>query len=222
MSTPTGYVAYSHPSRYLELIGPLFERVDDPTVVGLRIDERHTNSRGFLHAGVLVAVADVLMGHTAHRDAPPGAGLVTASLTTDFPGSARPGTGSPAAPPPAGWAAGSRSPAASSTPATSWSSPPAACSPPSPPPEQRTREHPEPSVPPTSPRLCSPCPSPPRSGSPSPPSSRGEPRPGCHGGLTCPTPRGRSRPTRSPPSPTSPASPPASPCSFTSATGLST
>ncbi len=36
MSTPTGYVAYSHPSRYLELIGPLFERADDPTVVGLR------------------------------------------------------------------------------------------------------------------------------------------------------------------------------------------
>lgn len=91
MSTPTGYVAYSHPSRYLELIGPLFERADDPTVVGLRIDERHTNSRGFLHAGVLVAVADVLMGHTAHRDAPPGVGLVTASLTTDFPGSARAG-----------------------------------------------------------------------------------------------------------------------------------
>jgi len=63
--------------------------VSEPAVVGLRIDERHTNARGFLHAGVLVAVADVLMGHTAHRASPPGTGLVTASLTTDFPGSAQ-------------------------------------------------------------------------------------------------------------------------------------
>lgn len=74
MSTPTGYVAYSHPSRYLELIGPLFERADDPTRVGLRFDERHTNSRGFLHAGVLVAVADALMGHTATATPHPGPG----------------------------------------------------------------------------------------------------------------------------------------------------
>lgn len=88
---PDGFVAYSHPSRYLELIGPLYEQDDDPAVVGLRIDERHTNARGFLHAGVLVAVADVLMGHTAHSAAPPDTGLVTATLTTDFPGSAQVG-----------------------------------------------------------------------------------------------------------------------------------
>lgn len=86
---PDGFAAYSHPSRYLELIGPLYEKDDDPAVVGLRIDQRHTNARGFLHAGVLVAVADVLMGHTAHAAAPPETGLVTASLTTDFPGSAQ-------------------------------------------------------------------------------------------------------------------------------------
>lgn len=95
MSTPVrapdGFVAYSHPSRYLELIGPLYEQENDPTVVGLRIDERHSNARGFLHAGVLVAVADVLMGHTARSAAPAGTGLVTASLTTDFPGSAQVG-----------------------------------------------------------------------------------------------------------------------------------
>jgi len=89
MSTPEGFIAYARSSRYLELIGPLYEAAGDPSVVGLHIDERHTNARGFLHAGVLVAVADVLMGHTAHRAGPPDAGLVTASLTTDFPGSAQ-------------------------------------------------------------------------------------------------------------------------------------
>ena len=91
MSAPDGFVLYHRPSPYLELIGPLYEQADDPAVVGLRIDERHTNARGFLHAGVLVAVADVVMGHTAHRVARPATSLVTASLTTDFPGSAQVG-----------------------------------------------------------------------------------------------------------------------------------
>lgn len=89
MSTPKGFVPFTHPSPYLDLIGPLYEAVGDPAVIGLRIDERHTNARGFLHAGVLVAVADVVMGHAARRACPPGTTLVTASLTTDFPGSAR-------------------------------------------------------------------------------------------------------------------------------------
>ncbi|MDN5852700.1 MAG: PaaI family thioesterase [Actinomycetia bacterium] len=89
MSIPDGFTPYTRPSPYLELIGPLYEAVDDPAVVGLRVDQRHTNARGFLHAGVLVAVADVVMGHTAHRVAPSGTSLVTASLTTDFPGSAQ-------------------------------------------------------------------------------------------------------------------------------------
>lgn len=89
MSAPDGFTPYARSSRYLDLIGPLYQAVADPAVVGLFIDDRHTNARGFLHAGVLVAVADVLMGHTAYRASPPGTGLVTASLTTDFPGSAQ-------------------------------------------------------------------------------------------------------------------------------------
>jgi len=89
VSAPGGFVRYHRSSRYLELIGPLYEDAADPAIVGLTIDERHTNARGFMHAGVLVAVADVLMGHTAQRAGPPNTGLVTVSLTTDFPGSAQ-------------------------------------------------------------------------------------------------------------------------------------
>jgi acyl-coenzyme A thioesterase 13 len=89
MSAPAGFIPYARSSPYLELIGPIYEAVGDPAVVGLRVDERHTNARGFVHAGVLVALADVLMGHTAQRAGPPGTSLVTASLTTDFPGSAQ-------------------------------------------------------------------------------------------------------------------------------------
>jgi uncharacterized protein (TIGR00369 family) len=49
------------------------------------------NARGFLHAGLLVAVADTIMGHTAQRALGPDARLVTVSLTTDFTSSARAG-----------------------------------------------------------------------------------------------------------------------------------
>lgn len=90
-SAPSGYVPFAHPSPYLELIGPLYEADDDPTRVALYLDQRHTNSRGMLHAGVLVAVADVIMGHTARRAAVEGTRLVTVSLSTDFPRPATPG-----------------------------------------------------------------------------------------------------------------------------------
>ena len=91
MSAPSGFVPYHRSSRYLELVGPVYEAADDPSRVGLRIDERHTNARGFLHAGLLVAVADTIMGHTAQRALGPDARLVTVSLTTDFTSSARAG-----------------------------------------------------------------------------------------------------------------------------------
>ena len=89
MTAPEGFVAYHRPSRYLDLIGPLFESAGAPSIVRLQIDDRHTNARGFLHAGVLVALADTVMGHTAHRARPAAEGLVTVSLTTDFLGSAQ-------------------------------------------------------------------------------------------------------------------------------------
>ena len=88
---PAGFVSYSRPSPYLELIGPVFEAASDPSLVRLHVEGRHTNARGFLHAGVLVTLADIVMGHTAHRAGPPEIGLVTVSLTTDFPGTARSG-----------------------------------------------------------------------------------------------------------------------------------
>lgn len=88
---PAGFVPYHRPSRYLDLIGPLYEAATDPAVVRLLIDGRHTNARGFLHAGVLVAVADSIMGHTIHRRSPGAPSLVTVSLTTEFLGSAEVG-----------------------------------------------------------------------------------------------------------------------------------
>ena len=91
VNVPDGCVPYHRPIRYLDLIGPVYERADDPSTVRLLIDDRHTNARGFLHAGLLVAVADTIMGHTVQRAAPDGPAVVTVSLSTDFTGSAHPG-----------------------------------------------------------------------------------------------------------------------------------
>jgi len=85
---PDGFTLYHRPSPYLELIGPLYESAEDPSVVRLLVDDRHTNARGFLHAGVLVAVADTIMGHTLQRRSTGADAVVTVSLTTDFTGPA--------------------------------------------------------------------------------------------------------------------------------------
>ena len=88
MNPPAGFTPYARPSRYLDLIGPVYQAADNPAVVGLLVHDQLTNSRGFLHAGVLVAVADTIMGHTAERAAAQDTRLVTVSMTTEFPGSA--------------------------------------------------------------------------------------------------------------------------------------
>jgi acyl-coenzyme A thioesterase 13 len=84
---PDSFVAYTRSSSYLDLIGPIYEHCSDASIVGLVIDDRHTNSRGMLHGGLLVAIADTVMGHTTERLAT-GTRLITVSLTTDFVGAA--------------------------------------------------------------------------------------------------------------------------------------
>jgi acyl-coenzyme A thioesterase 13 len=88
---PDGFVPYRRSSPYLDLIGPVYESADGPLVLGLRLDERHTNSRGFVHAGFLVALADTVLGHTIVRSSSDPKPILTVSLTTDFTGSAHPG-----------------------------------------------------------------------------------------------------------------------------------
>lgn len=91
MTAPPGFVPYEQASPYLDLIGPIFEAEDDPAQVGLWIDDRHSNARGWVHGGLLVAVADTVMGHAARRALDPGTRLITVSVTSDFIGAARAG-----------------------------------------------------------------------------------------------------------------------------------
>lgn len=58
-------------------------------VIGLRVAEKHTNSRGIVHGGVLATIGDIALGYTMASSADPPRWALTASLTIDYIGAAR-------------------------------------------------------------------------------------------------------------------------------------
>jgi acyl-coenzyme A thioesterase 13 len=85
VDVPAGYSVSRRSSGYLDLIGPIHEAGDgDGYRLGLRIDARHVNSRGFCHGGVLAALADVHLGRMAALSATPSLPLVTIHLDLDY------------------------------------------------------------------------------------------------------------------------------------------
>lgn len=83
------------PSRspFLDAVGPLWVDLTEPLrpVYGLLVEQRHTNSRGTVHGGVLATLADLVLGYGTHAAEPQAAGLLTATLTVDFTGHASAG-----------------------------------------------------------------------------------------------------------------------------------
>jgi len=64
MSTPEGFRAIEGLSPFNALVGPLYRRSDGRGVsIGLRIEEKHTNSRGICHGGLLATLADLALGY---------------------------------------------------------------------------------------------------------------------------------------------------------------
>jgi uncharacterized protein (TIGR00369 family) len=77
-------------SPFNALVGPLYSRVASGVMsLGLRIAEKHTNSRGICHGGVLATFADLALGYAMHAQAASQAGFVTAHLSLDYAGSAK-------------------------------------------------------------------------------------------------------------------------------------
>jgi acyl-coenzyme A thioesterase 13 len=87
MQPPAGFAAADVHSPFLDTIGPLWSReVDGRTDYALIIDERHLNTRGGGHGGVLAALADVALARTVSRAHDPPARVATASLSIDYAG----------------------------------------------------------------------------------------------------------------------------------------
>ena len=89
MDIPAGFAPIFRTSPFLETIGPLYSAGGGAAlVVGLRVQEKHTNARGSLHGGVLASIADIALGYGLATSTDPPTSMVTASLNVDFAGSA--------------------------------------------------------------------------------------------------------------------------------------
>ncbi|MBG6286381.1 PaaI family thioesterase [Pseudomonas nitroreducens] len=89
---PEGFQPLQRRNPLLDLLGPFLVRGEgDSLEVGLLLDERHTNSRGGVHGGILATLADIGMGYAMAFSGQPPQPLVTASLTLDYVSSAQVG-----------------------------------------------------------------------------------------------------------------------------------
>jgi uncharacterized protein (TIGR00369 family) len=89
---PDGFKPLFRTSPVLDLVGPVYARgAGRDLVLGLRAEAKHCNARGTVHGGMLATLADVALGYTVAFSSEPAAGLVTASLSLDFAGTAHAG-----------------------------------------------------------------------------------------------------------------------------------
>jgi uncharacterized protein (TIGR00369 family) len=79
-------------SPFNALVGPLYERRDgDAVSIGLQIEQKHTNSRGICHGGVLATLADLALGYSMLARSGDKASFLTAHLAVDYAGAAKTG-----------------------------------------------------------------------------------------------------------------------------------
>jgi acyl-coenzyme A thioesterase 13 len=94
---PEGFDRVRRPklNPFNEMVGPFYERRRGTEVsLGLRIEERHTNSRGICHGGMLATLVDLALGYATLATGGPGShnrSFVTVNLSLDFAGSAKVG-----------------------------------------------------------------------------------------------------------------------------------
>jgi uncharacterized protein (TIGR00369 family) len=90
---PPGFRPIPRLSPFNALVGPLYERRQPgkELSIGLRIEKKHTNSRGICHGGVLATLADLSLGYAMHAKVDGKAAFVTAHLAVDYAGAAKMG-----------------------------------------------------------------------------------------------------------------------------------
>lgn len=89
---PDGFTPHFRKSPLTDPWEPLYSRVtEDAVIIGMRADTQHCNSRGFVHGGMISALADNAMGLSCAKQHQPALGLVTVSLNLEFLKSAREG-----------------------------------------------------------------------------------------------------------------------------------
>ena len=86
---PPGFGELPRLSPHIAAMGPFYWKDEGAArVLGLRVLDKHINTRGFVHGGVLCSLADIALGYNLAFGRDPPLPLVTASLNVDFAGSA--------------------------------------------------------------------------------------------------------------------------------------
>lgn len=83
------FVPWPYPSPLLDAIDSVMTHPHDPLLAGFEVTDHKLNGRGFLHAGAIATVADVVIGHALARLAGSGARFVTVDLQCHLLGVAR-------------------------------------------------------------------------------------------------------------------------------------
>ena len=86
---PEGFQPHDRKSPLTAPWEPIYRRTaEDRVILGLRARDAHTNSRGFVHGGLIGALCDNAMGLSCARTLGHAGGLVTVNLSVDFLGAA--------------------------------------------------------------------------------------------------------------------------------------
>ena len=93
MRPEAGFQLISGLSPFNALVGPLYERRDARGVsIGVRLEEKHTNSRGICHGGMLATLADLALGYALLGKAGSISGsFFTVQLSIDYASPAKAG-----------------------------------------------------------------------------------------------------------------------------------
>ena len=87
---PDGFHRHFRTSGLTDPWEPLYSRTtDDAVILGLIAAEPHANSRGFVHGGLIAALADNAMGLSCGRRLENALGLVTVGMSIDYLASAK-------------------------------------------------------------------------------------------------------------------------------------
>lgn len=90
LAAPEGFERHSRRSPMTEPWEPIYaRRTAQAYILGLRLAEPHTNSRGLVHGGLIATLADNAMGLSCGLQLPDKPSLLTISLSIDYLASAK-------------------------------------------------------------------------------------------------------------------------------------
>ena len=85
MSLPAGFEPHFKKSSMTDPWEPIYsQKLADRVQIGLVATAQHTNSRGFVHGGLITSLADNAMGLSCAVQYPEPRNILTMSLSVDF------------------------------------------------------------------------------------------------------------------------------------------